>query len=42
MVEPKPNRIIRDDSPAQKAELKELRAQIDSEKPALRFSEPSV
>ncbi len=34
-IEPKPNRIIRDNSPAREAELQELRAQIEAEKPAL-------
>ena len=34
-IEPKPNRIIRDNTPAREAELKELRAQIEAEKPAL-------
>lgn len=35
MVEPKPNRIIRDNSPAWQAELKKLRQQLEAEKSAL-------
>lgn len=34
-IEPKPNRIIRENSAKREAELKALRAQIEADKPAL-------